>query len=301
MRGVIDAAAAFAAYEAVRHRLPEAAFPARATAVANLLALADMADVFLLDAFGVLNVGNRPIPGARAAIAALRRAGKRVIVVSNAASYCKRVQVDHYRRIGFDFVEEDVISSRDALLEELRRRPPCRSGMMAPRAGGREGIEHLDADFLEDDAGAYAAAEAFLLLGSCEWTEDRQGLLLQSLTQRPRQVLVGNPDIVAPREKGLSPGPGHYAHRIADATGIEPEFFGKPFGAIFDLALACCPGVAPRRVVMVGDTLQTDILGGAAAGLRTALVTGHGALAGLDPTVAIDGSGIVPDFILPSI
>ena len=51
---------------------------------------------------------------------------------------------------------------------------------------------------------------------------------------------------------------------------------------------------------MVGDTLHTDILGGAAAGLHTALVTGFGALLGLDVDTAIRKAGIVPDIILPT-
>ncbi|WP_347313360.1 HAD-IIA family hydrolase [Defluviimonas sp. SAOS-178_SWC] len=301
MRTGTDAAAAFAAYEAVRHRLPGAAFPQAPREVETLVALSDEADAFLLDAFGVLNVGNRAIPRARETVDVLRRAGKRVIVVSNAASYCKRVLLDRYRRIGFDFTAEDVISSRDALLSALETQPRRRWGMMAPRAEGREGIEHLDAEFLEDDPDAYEAAEAFLLFGSGEWTEARQQLLLRSLERRPRPILVGNPDLVAPREHGLTHEPGYFAHRIADATGIEPEFFGKPFGNVFDLALSRLPGVRPRRIIMVGDTLQTDILGGAAAGLRTALVTGHGALLGLNPRTAMEASGIVPDFVMHAI
>ena len=47
---------------------------------------------------------------------------------------------------------------------------------------------------------------------------------------------------------------------------------------------------------MVGDTLQTDILGGRAAGVQTALVTGYGALVGVDPGWAMEVSGIVPDY-----
>ena len=48
---------------------------------------------------------------------------------------------------------------------------------------------------------------------------------------------------------------------------------------------------------MVGDTLHTDILGGAAAGLRTVLVTDHGLLKGMNASDLIQRSGIVPDFI----
>ena len=58
---------------------------------------------------------------------------------------------------------------------------------------------------------------------------------------------------------------------------------------------------AGRRVLMVGDTLHTDILGGAQAGFATALVTGHGSLLGLEVAAAIQGSGIAPDHIVTEI
>ena len=53
-----------------------------------------------------------------------------------------------------------------------------------------------------------------------------------------------------------------------------------------------------RRVAMVGDTLHTDTLGGAAAGCGTVLVTHHGLFKGHDVAPYISRSGIVPDIIV---
>ena len=301
MRTMTDAAWAFAAYESIRLRLPRATFPSAPRQVGGLAALMDEADLFLLDAFGVLNVGESAIPGAVEVVETLVAAGKRVVVVSNAAGYCKRVMLDRYRRLGFGFGEADVISSRDVLLSALGGFPALHWGLMAASAHGREGIEHIDAVFLDDMPRPYDEVEGFLLLGSGEWTETRQALLEAALIARPRPVLVGNPDLVAPRETGLSKEPGHFAHRLADATGIAPRFFGKPFANIFEHSLARFPDIARDRVLMVGDTLQTDILGGAAAKVKTALVTGHGALVGLDPELAMKRSGIRPHYLMPSI
>ena len=52
---------------------------------------------------------------------------------------------------------------------------------------------------------------------------------------------------------------------------------------------------------MVGDTLHTDILGGAAAGIKTILVTAHGLYKGQDITPYLDTSKIIPDYIIPEI
>ena len=116
-------------------------------------------------------------------------------------------------------------------------------------------------------------------------------------------MLVGNPDLAAPREGGLSVEPGAIAHDLLDAIpGIALSFFGKPFANAFEAAFERLPpAIPPHRIAMVGDTLHTDILGGAAAGVETVLVTDWGVLAGRDSGAAIARSGIVPTYTTGSI
>ena len=293
-----DTSVAFTEYESVRHRLPAPRPVLGSVRAENLDAIADQFDVFLLDAFGVLNIGETAIPGVVERVAGLRRAGKQVLVVTNAAGYPSPVLHARYRRLGYSFETRDVVSSRMALLRGLGDHAHRKWGMVAAPKFGREELPD-GAIFLEDDPAAYAQAEGFLMLGASAWSEARQALLEQALQDNPRQVLVGNPDLVAPVEAGLSREPGHYAHRLATATATDPVFYGKPFPAIFDMARErIWPGVPDDRVVMVGDTLHTDILGGNAAGFRTALIQGFGFFDGADPSRAIEASGIVPDFIL---
>ena len=293
---------AFEAYQAVRGRLPQSGFGGPPHKAATLAEVAGPFDLILLDAYGVLNVGETPIPGAPESIAALRRAGKAVMVVSNSAGYPKRLMMRRYARQGFDFAPTEVTTSREALLHHLSGLPPRRWAMMLNPEYGTEEFEGLDCTFLADDPEVYDRAEGFLLIGSDGWSETRQAMLEAALRRVPRPVLVGNPDIVAPRETGLSREPGHFAHRLADATGIAPVFLGKPFDGIFKLALArqVVPP-DPARVLMVGDTLHTDILGGRQMGFATVLVTNFGALAAMDADDAIARSGIVPDFIIDRI
>lgn len=289
---------AFASYERVRHRLPASTSGAPCTRLPDLDALADKMDVFLLDAFGVLNIGDTAIPGVPDRIAGLQNAGKRVMIVSNAAGFPHARLMEKYKNLGYHFAPEDVITSRKATLHALHNAPPLKWGLMATQSLGRGDIEPFDMVYLAEDAADYDAAEAFVLLGSAVWTETRQALLEASLRNAPRPVYVGNPDIVAPREDGFSIEPGHFAHRLADQTGIEPQFFGKPFGSIFDLAFAQIDKVDLGRTVMVGDSLHTDILGGQAAGVKTALIAGYGFFAGHDVDGPIRTSGIQPDYIL---
>lgn len=57
----------------------------------------------------------------------------------------------------------------------------------------------------------------------------------------------------------------------------------------------------PHQVLMVGDTLHNDVLGGCHAGLHTALVTRYGVSANLDWQMAIANTGIVPDHVIDHI
>lgn len=295
----MTAVEAFLAYEAVRHRLPPAGPPgARYRHVPTLGALTDAFDVFLLDAFGVLNIGDAAIPGTRERIDGLRAAGKRILVVSNAAGFPHAALMEKYARLGYDFAPEDVITSRATLLAGLNGQRGPHWGLMATRSTGLRDLEGLTTTFLEEDPAPYRTVDGFLMIGAAAWTEARQHLLEKALLDRPRPVLVGNPDIVAPREQGFTTEPGHFAHRLADRTNIAPQFFGKPFTNIFDLAFERLGPVDRSRALMVGDSLHTDILGAQAAGIASALVAGYGFFAGQDVGDAIGRAGIVPDFVV---
>jgi HAD superfamily hydrolase (TIGR01450 family) len=293
------AAEIFRRYEDIRHRLPMASFPATSLTIDHLADLADDIDVFFLDAFGVLNVGDSPIPGAVERLEELTALGKHIFVVTNSASYSAAHALEKYRSLGFDLSPRQVISSRNTARAALMTYPSNLIwGVVAMPSAD---LDEIDAKtvLLLDDPETYDEVDAVLFLSSAEWTPARQILLTRSLKNNARPVLVGNPDLVAPREYGLSLEPGFYAHELADNTGIKPQFFGKPFAGIFKygLAMANVKHIPKHRMAMVGDTLHTDILGGAAAGIRTVLITDHGFLKDENIPELIASSGIVPDFI----
>ena len=287
---------AFERYEAVRHRFPSACFPLATQSCTGLLDVADHFDAFVLDSFGVLNTGDTAIAGAVACLSELRRRNKRLIVLTNAASYTRKAAIARYARLGFEFSAHEVISSRDVATARLETVLP----------GGRWGAIAASDDAFEDiatDVVAWTgqAVDGFLLLSSANLDAKTVEALQSELSRAPRPFVVANPDLVAPREGGLSKEPGFYAHQIADALGGDPVFFGKPFVDAYNDAIAALPGIAPERIAMVGDTLHTDILGGASAGMKTILVRDHGLFAGHDVDPFIRQCGIVPDFSCPTI
>ena len=296
-----DAVWAVQQYDAVRSLLPAASMPEKSVHTENLEVLTDHFDVFLLDAFGVLNVGDAAITGAAQRVQMLKDMGKNVLVLTNGACFPVEKALKKFLGFGIPLELTDIVSSRAAMSVAIPSLPD--SGFWGVMSAHNSHVETLGIPWqrLENDASVYDAASGFLLLSTLEWTDDQQMLLEESITKAPRPVLVGNPDIVAPRGRYLSLEPGYYAHKLGSELQIQTKFFGKPFANIYDLAFNRVPNIDPSRVVMVGDTLHTDILGGAAYGIKTALVTDHGLFSGYDHKKFIEQTQIVPDFIMPAI
>src|SRR5690554_280324 len=77
------------AYERVRPRLPYGRGIGARQALSSLKPLMNRYDVFVFDAFGVLNAGDHALPGAVECWHELRARGRKLLVVSNAASQPK--------------------------------------------------------------------------------------------------------------------------------------------------------------------------------------------------------------------
>lgn len=292
-----DAEAAFLRYEAVRARLPAARFSAAPVFARTLSEVADRWDGFVLDAFGVLNVGETPIPGAVARMAELRARGKKLCVLTNAASYTRDEALRKYRNLGFDFSAEEVVSSRDVAAARIGMlMPGAHWAAIAAEGDGFSDLPGRVGDAV-GDPGLFDVADGVLFLSAARWTPALQARLIDALARRPIPIVVANPDLVAPREDGLSLEPGLFAHAILDQVGAVAHWYGKPFADGFHDACARM-GLPPERLAMVGDTLHTDVLGGKAAGMGAVLVADHGLFAGRDVRGYIARSGIVPDAVV---
>ena len=296
----LDAESVLDCYELAR--LPAPARTGRAEPAANLLALVDLYDAFILDGYGVINVGPEPISGIGDAVGALRAAGRKVMVLTNGAGRPSRQTARRYAGWGLEFPERLVVSSRDALETSLAAQP--RPGLWGVMALPDSELETLPVEtaFLEDDEEIYRRATGFIFIRSEGWSTARHMRLAQALRESPRPVLVANPDVSAPYpDERYSAEPGYWALRIEAETGVRCEPYGKPFASAFELALSRLgrAGARRERVAMVGDGLYTDILGGLAAGLGTVLVTDHGLLKGIDWRARSARAGIVPDHVVP--
>jgi ribonucleotide monophosphatase NagD (HAD superfamily) len=140
-----------------------------------------------------------------------------------------------------------------------------------------------------------------LFLSTEIWTPERQAVLLQALERQPRPVMIANADLVAPREGGFTLEPGHFGHLLVDQGIPDIRFFGKPFPEVYEMVEASLPGISADRIAMCGDTLHTDILGAAARGWRSVLVSRDGLFAGEDAPAYCLSSNIRPTWHLSRI
>ena len=300
--GDLDPETILRCFAHARARLPAPARRGRGEPAAGLAALAGRYDAFILDGYGVVNVGAAPVPGIVDAVEALHGAGRAVMVLTNGAGRPVRRTARRYAEWGVGVPERLVVSSRDALEAALAARPrPGLWGVMA-KPDSELGTLPVEAALLGDDDTLYREADGFILLRSGEWTVERHHRMAEALRSAPRPVLVANPDVSAPYPDGsFSAEPGYWALRLEAETGARCERFGKPFPDAFDLALARLGDAGRRRerVAMVGDGLYTDVLGGLAAGLGTVLVTDHGLVRDLDWRAWAERTGISPDHVIP--
>lgn len=292
--GMLTTQLIFDRYQEVRARLPQVGAREGTQEIRSLLDIAPRVDAFVFDAFGVLNVGETLIPGADVRLDQLRAQGCAIRILTNAASYDHSAAIAKFKRLGLRVGGDEIITSRDAAILCLGQ--------------GQIGVISADADRLGDLPGtvtrlndnpdAYDSVDQFLFLSTADWTAARQTLLVASMRRHPRSLLIANADLAAPRDDGFSVEPGYFGHQIADLFPDHVRFFGKPFPEVYDLVEKSLAPLQPGRIVMCGDTLHTDILGAAARGWRTVLVTQDGLFAGHDTAGFSRQSGLFADWHL---
>jgi 4-nitrophenyl phosphatase len=128
-----------------------------------------------------------------------------------------------------------------------------------------------------------------------------RGLTYGKLTVASQLVAEGVPFIATnadrsfPTLQGVTPGAGSLIAAISAVTGVEPVVIGKPEPALFHAAMQQL-NAHPETTAMLGDRLDTDILGGQRAGIGTILV-----LSGVTDRAALAASAIRLDLVYESI
>lgn len=248
-------------------------------------ALVERYDAFFLDAYGVLVDSSGAAPGAAELLARLRRAGKKLLLLSNDASRLPATTVNRYRAFGLDLEEEDVLTSGMLIAGWFAREglfgAPC---VVLGTDDAKRFVEQAGGVLVSrDDAGA----EVFVVADDSgypflEGIEEVLTTLIRRLDRGEEvRLLLPNPDLIYPKGGGAYGLASGSAAQLLEQglsvryPGTAPRFIGlgKPHPAIFDVGLERLGGPDRSEVVMLGDQLGTDILGAHRAGIDSVLVT----------------------------
>ena len=301
-------------YAALRPSMPNGKKGACQEA-SRLIDILDEFDGLVLDAYGVINVGDGPIDGIMDLLETADRKSKPVIVLTNGSSFSSARTCDKYLDWQLPIKCSDVLSSRDALIAQFSGEPKTGLGVRSTIGCFGRNIEPLTGDnFLSYglDTNFWERADELVFLGAVGWEESDQTAFEAAMIDRPRPLHIANPDVTAPQVGGrFSAEPGYWTARMMKAAAsrlVEQDirWYGKPYAPAFELALSRMQrrlgyNIDNRRIAMVGDSLHTDILGGSAAGMTTVLITRYGLFCRKAASSYVEASGIYPDWVVDTL
>lgn len=225
----------------------------------------DGTDVLFADLDGVIYRGESAVPHA---VEALTKASKstRVAYITNNASRTPDSVAQHLRDLGLTLETTDVVTSPQAAVRILATLVPAGATILVV---GGEGLirEVEDAGFhVTDSATDNPAAVIQGFAPTVGWVHLAEASFALH-TGIP--WVATNTDWTIPVARGVAPGNGTLVSAVHLAVGRLPVFAGKPERAIFDYA---SERFEAHNALVVGDRLDTDILGANRAGMRSALV-----------------------------
>lgn len=240
----------------------------------------------IVDVDGVLRRSKEALPGATDFLPWLASRGIDYRIATNNSVPTLAQYRATLAAMGIMTDEQHVISSATGTAWYLKR--------IAPQGGrvyiiGGEGIHHAllhDGAFTLDDQRA-----DFVVVGlDRAFTYEKLSRAL-TLIHAGARFIATNGDTTYPLEVGLQPGAGSIVAAVQACAGVEPVVIGKPGPILLDMALDMMQTRRAETVVL-GDRLDTDIAGAAAAGMDSIMV-----LTGISTRADIAGASVKPTFV----
>jgi len=262
-------------------------------ALQGLSEVASDFDGFILDLWGLVHDGAQAYPQSADTFRALKAAGKKTILLSNAPRR-GYVLIEAMTRMGIPRdLYGDVLSSGEATREAfITRSDPFFAGL-GPAAFHLGPARDRS---IFDDTGliiAQTVGEADFVVntgpdGLDEGVDDYEDIL-QAARSRNLPMVCANPDMMVIRGGKPLVCAGAIAKRYEELGG-KVAYRGKPDPAVYNLAVSKLKLPDSRRIAVVGDALETDVKGAAAAGLQSIWCTGgiHAEALGVSYGVAAD-------------
>ncbi len=221
-------------------------------------------DTWLTDMDGVLVHEEDAIPGASEFIEALKASGKRFLVLTNNSIFTPRDLRARLLSSGIDVPEESIWTSALATAQFLADQRPGGTAYVVGEAGLVTAMH--DVGYVMTDRNP-----DYVVLGETRTYSFESITRAIRLIDNGARFIATNPDPSGPSPAGLLPATGSVAALISTATGRQPYYIGKPNPLMMRSALNRLDAHS-ETTIMVGDRMDTDIISGLEAGLRSVLV-----------------------------
>jgi HAD superfamily hydrolase (TIGR01450 family) len=276
--------------------------------ISSFASLIDQYKAVFFDAYGVLKNAHGLIPGVDRTINALIQTEKPFYILTNDASRSPDQLAESYARLGLPMVTADRIVSSGMLAREyLQLKVSHGTVAYLGTDTSAHYIENADMHALpirEVDLNDAADITALVLLDDegFDWNTDLNKTV-NLLRLRNIPVIVANTDATYPVSGNrVAVAIGGVADMLERIVGKQFIRFGKPDAQLFMFAFDLLRErmtIGKNEILMVGDTLKSDILGGNKFGFDTALVlTGNTPAEDVD--LRIKATGIIPTYVCES-
>lgn len=244
---------------------------------------------FLIDMDGVIYRGSQIIPGAVEFINYLVEQSIPFLFLTNNSSRTRKDIVRKLNELGFKTEVENVFTSALATARYLARKRPKGTAYVIGEGGLLNALHECD----------YAIVDSrpdFVVIGEGRTLNFEQVEKAASLVNKGAKLIATNLDPSCPTANGgIRPGCGAIVRLIEETTGKKAFSTGKPSPVIFREARKEIH-LRTAETVMIGDTMETDILGGVQMGYETVLV-----LSGGTKQEELDNFGYQPDRVVASL
>lgn len=244
---------------------------------------------FLIDMDGVIYKGSELIPGADRFINTLLERDIPFMFLTNNSQRTRRDIATKLNRMGFRGVQDyHVYTCATATAQFLAQQKPNGTAYVIGEGGLLNALHDYGYAIVDHDPDYVVVGEgrAFTL----EMVEQAVTLI-----SKGAKLIATNLDPSCPTPKGIRPGCGAYVSLLEKATGVNAFSVGKPSPVMIRAARKEL-GLTASETTIVGDTMETDILGGVQMGYRTVLV-----LSGGTKRDDLKNFAYKPDYIVGSI
>jgi len=271
----------------------------------NFKQVVDEYKVIFFDAFGVIKNYMGLVPGIEKTFAYLEANNKPYYIVTNDASRSPVQLAESFHKMGLTAIRYDHIISSGMLAKEYLDLK-VHNGIVAYLGTANSahyietsGLHTLPVSMVNESNIDQVNALVLLDDEGFDWFKDLNKSI-NILRRRNIPTIVANTDTAYPLNiNDVSIAIGGIATMMESIVGKKFIRFGKPDSQMFMFAYDLVREqmtIGKKDILMVGDTLHTDILGGNKFGFDTVLVFTGNTLP-YDAETRITSSGIVPTYI----